>query len=151
MFSSLFYSKSKNIYKKQVHANAFKNKYPTITKILRHYKKTFKDQCIEREITKYHKGEYIAKIQIAHKMMQIESYLFTSILKQLFKIKDFYGVAIHDAIAVLDNSIPENVVIDIIQKKYNEIGLCPTVSVKSNIDEYEETLYDDVENDVNMQ
>ncbi len=78
--------------------------------------------------------------------MQIESYLFTSILKQLFKIKDFYGVAIHDAIAVLDNSIPENVVIDIIQKKFNEIGLCPTVSVKSNIDEYEETLYDNVEN-----
>jgi len=141
MFKSVFYSKSKNIYKKQTYAFDFKKKYPTVIKILRHYRTTYINQCTERNITKIKNGENIPKIQIAHKMMQIESYLFIRILKQLFKIKNAYVVGIHDAIAIIDDSIQEEKVKEIIEKQFKEIGLRPSLKCE-NIYQHNETLYD---------
>jgi hypothetical protein len=132
MFSSLFYSYAKNISKKKIYAKAFQMKYPTVTKIIRHYKLTFHNQCEEQKQVLKRNGRDKDKIQLAHKLMQLESCIFTEILTRLYKKRTFRGVAIHDAIAVLDsNTSPEDVK-KIMEKVYSEIGLCPTFSVEKS-------------------
>lgn len=156
MFSSLFYSNSRNIRRDNEYGMSFKLKYPTVTKIIRYHKKTYLNQCIEqglytevnlekkfviegKELT-FYKG----KVQIAHKLMQIESFIFTEILTRLYKKRTFRGVAIHDAIAILDTTTNAEDVRKIMEKVYSEIGLCPTFSIE-NSDSDCGTIYNDSE------
>lgn len=91
------------------------------------------------------KGEKKDKIQLAHKLMQIESKIFQRILSKLYKEEGFIGVGIHDAIAVFDESIiSSDVVKEIMRQVYFEFGLCPTFSVEESDAECE-TIYNDSE------
>lgn len=132
MFSSLFYSYAKNITKKKVYAKAFQDKYPTVSKIIRHYKRTFHAQCVAQEQTMIKNGRDKDKIQLAHKLMQLESFIFTEILTRLYKKRTFRGVAIHDAIAIFDETTTPDEVIKIMEKVYYEIGLYPTFSIEQS-------------------
>lgn len=146
MFSSLFYSYAKNISKNRVYAKAFQEKYPTVSKIIRYYKRTFHAQCEEQEQVMNKNGRDKDKIQLAHKLMQLESYIFTEILTRLYKKRTFRGVAIHDAIAVFDTfTSPEDVSI-IMERVYFEIGLSPTFSIEEPDSNFS-TIY--VEKDIN--
>lgn len=145
MFKSLFYSYSKIITKDKIYAKAFQLRYPTIAKIIRHYKITYHNQCQEQNLFVYKRGKKKDKIQLAHKLMQIESEIFQKILPRLFKIEGFIGVGIHDAIAVFDeSSVTPDVVKDVMEKIYFEFGLCPTFSIEGS-DADCETLYTNTE------
>jgi hypothetical protein len=131
MFSTLFYLKRTRIYSQQVLAKAFQREFPTVTKIIQYYKKTYQVQCQEEGLNVFKGGQLKDKIQLAHKMMQLESNIFTESLKTLFKNKNFYGIGIHDAIAVLDcSAITSESVIKVLKDKYEGIGLTPTFSVE---------------------
>jgi len=130
MFSSLFYSYAKNISKEQIYAKAFQKKYPTVTKILRHYKQLYHAQCVESGQELVKNGRNKDKVQLAHKLMQLESFIFTEVLTRLYKKRTFRGVGIHDAIAVFDETTSPNHVIRLMEKVYSEIGLYPTFSIE---------------------
>jgi len=135
MFSSLFYSYAKNISKEKIYAKAFQMKYPDVAGIIRQYKIKFQNQCKEQKLVFNKNGRDKDKIQLAHKLMQLESYIFTEILTRLYRKRSFRGVAIHDAIAVLDTSTNPEDVKKTMEKVYSEIGLCPTFSIdKSDSD-----------------
>lgn len=158
MFRSLFYSNSKNIRRENEYATSFQTKYPTVTKIIRFHKRTYQKQCIEQRLfieiklenkfvmdgkePIFNKG----KIQLAHKLMQLESFIFTEILTRLYKKRTFRGVGIHDAIAILDETTSPDAVIKIMEKVYSEIGLCPTFSIEEP-DSNCSTIY--IEKDIN--
>lgn len=131
MFSSLFYSQRKNIQKTNIHALAFKKQYPQIAKILRYYKRTFHSQCKEQGFTTLDKRYDTPKdsIQLPHKLMQLESCIFKEILRRLFKLKEFQGFAIHDAIVVLNNSLDTEKTKNTMSQVFQEIGLHPTFSI----------------------
>jgi hypothetical protein len=131
----LFYSYAKNISKKQIYAKAFQKKYPTVTKILRHYKQVYHAQCVESGQELEKNGRNKDRVQLAHKLMQLESFIFTEVLTRLYKKRTFRGVGIHDAIAVFDETTSPNDVIRLMGKVYSEIGLYPTFSIeKPDID-----------------
>ena len=130
MFSSLFYSYAKNISKEQIYAKAFQKKYPTVTKILRHYKQVYHAQCVESGQELVKNGRNKDKVQLAHKLMQLESFIFTEVLTRLYKKRTFRGVGIHDAIAIFDETTSPNDVIRLMEKVYSEIGLYPTFSIE---------------------
>lgn len=137
MFKELFYSPRKNIRQKAKFAAAFQKKYPTVTKIIRFYKRTFHTQCQEQNLTKVTKKKgkdeeawEKDEIQLAHKLMQLESCIFTQILKKLFRLSEFKGFAIHDAIVILDNSIASEIVCNIMKTVFQEMGLYPTFDIE---------------------
>lgn len=152
MFSSLFYSNSKKIYKDQIYAIAFREKYPKVAEIVNDYKSIFKNQCEteglikEIEVQTKYQNNFKPKIQLAHKLMQLESFIFTGILTKLYKNRSFRGVCIHDAIAIFDDTTDNDSVIKIMKKHYADIGLCPTFSIETtDFDRDLGTEYEDVD------
>lgn len=130
MFAKVFYSYAKNVKKDNLWATAFKEKYPSVMKIIRHYKRTFHAQCVEhREIKSC--AEYTKdKIQLPHKLMQLESAVFTKILEQLFKKRGLHIIAIHDAIAVMNDKLETVKIKKIMLDEYRKFGLIPTLAVE---------------------
>ena len=133
MFKEVFYSNAKYRYKNMHFAVAFNKKYPNVTSIINHYKTTYKAQCkVQKMVVSIDKNNKTKdKIQLAHKLMQLESYIFTEILTRLFRNRKFKGVGIHDAIAIFDNTIEPEKVTKIMEKVYEEVGLYPTFSINA--------------------
>lgn len=146
MFKSLFYSYAKNIKPDKIYAKAFQNQYPSVAKIIRYYKITYHNQCLEQNNFKFKHGRKKDGIQLAHKLMQIESAIFQRILSNLFKMEGFVGVGIHDAIAVIDEStVTADVVKEVMNDVYHEYGFSPTFSIEEP-DAYCGTVYEETEN-----
>lgn len=131
MFAKVFYSYAKNVKRGNEWATAFKEKYPSVMKIIRHYKRTFHAECAEHGEIK-NCGEYTKdKIQLPHKLMQLESAIFTSILEQLFKKRGLHVIAIHDAIAVMNDKLEPVQIKKIMLEEYQKFGLMPNLALEN--------------------
>lgn len=113
LFKEVFYSKSITSHGKEF-AKKFKEHYPNVYRLV--------NECKKEDRTR-----------LANDLMKIESELFQNILIKLYN-KRFKVLSIHDAIVVLDVKLnkkctPE-LVKEIIEKEYKEIGLFPNVAVE---------------------
>lgn len=125
MFREVFYSYGTRFPGNRKYASMFKKEFPEVAKILRHYKRTYHIQCIEQ--AKQYRGK--DSVLLPLKLMQLESIIFREILTRLWKTKEYKCFAIHDAIAVLDNTISPEKVHEIMKNVYWEMGLIPTLSI----------------------
>lgn len=135
LFRKVFYTYAKNVKKDNEYGKAFKELYPNIMKIIRHYKRTFHAQCVEAgEVKKKMvNGEERGKdkIQLPHILMRLESAIFTDILTRLFKKRDLHCIGIHDAIAVMNDRYTPEYVQNIMMQAYKQYGLIPTLDVQN--------------------
>lgn len=136
-FKKIFYSYTKNITAKNDYGKAFQAIYPNVIKVIRFYKKKFNAECSAEGLLKERKvkEEIVTKdaIQLPHKLMQLESAIFTEILTRLFKKRDLHCIGIHDAIAVLNDKYPPEFVEGVMLDVYKEYGLLPTLDIEKNI------------------
>ena len=131
MFAKVFYSYAKNVKEGNVWAKSFQGKYPTVMKIIRYYKRKFHAECeAHGEYISYFDGSTKDKIQIPHKMMQLESSIFTPVLNALFKKRDMAALGIHDAVVVMNGQMPVEQVQAIMMQEYAKHGLVPTLNVE---------------------
>lgn len=131
MFAKVFYSYAKNVKEGNVWAKSFQGKYPTVMKIIRYYKRKFHAECeAHGEYISYVDGSTKDKIQIPHKMMQLESSIFTPVLNALFKKRDMAALGIHDAVVVMNGQMPVEQVQAIMMQEYAKHGLVPTLNVE---------------------
>lgn len=79
---------------------------------------------------KIKRGKEKDAIQLPHKMMQLESQIFTEILTRLFKKRGVKVVGIHDAVAIIDNSVEPEKVQEVMMKVFGEFGVIPTLLVE---------------------
>ena len=129
MFQEVFYSYGARFPAKRKYATMFKEEFPDVAKVLRHYKKIYHQQCIEqgKQTKRGHKDK--DSVLLPLKLMQLESTIFKEILTRLWKLKGGRCFAIHDAIAVLNNTISSEKVSEMMKNVYWEMGLIPTLSV----------------------
>lgn len=129
MFQEVFYSYGARFPAKRKYATMFKEEFPDIAKVLRYYKKIYHQQCIEqgKQIKRTHNDK--DSVLLPLKLMQLESTIFREILTRLWKIKGCKCLGVHDAIVVLDDTIPLEKVCEVMKNVYWEMGLIPTLSV----------------------
>lgn len=129
MFQEVFYSYGARFPAERKYATMFKEEFPDVAKVLRHYKRIYHQQCIEqgKQTKRGHKDK--DSVLLPLKLMQLESTIFREILTRLWKLKGGRCFAIHDAIAVLNNTISSEKVNEVMKSVYWEMGLIPTLSL----------------------
>lgn len=130
-FGNIFYSYAHTPVPDKAMRDAFRSEFRDVYRVLTYYKTKFADECDMNGLIKIkttynpHGDIYRARgfIQLSHKLTQLESSLFYDILRELFKIEKLMVVGIHDAVAVLDDQIEPNAVIEIMRNVYKQYGL----------------------------
>ena len=129
MFQEVFYSYGTRFPAKREYATMFKTIFPGVAKILRYYKRIYHKQCMQEGKQTKQGLKNKDSVLLPLKLMQLESTIFREILTRLWKLKGARCFAIHDAIAVLNNTISSEKVSEMMKNVYWEIGLIPTLSV----------------------
>ena len=125
LFAKVFYGGQTKIYqndKNKQWAEAFRDKYPNVWRIIVWYKQTLHEETIGTK----EEGKKV----LSWLLMRVESRIFTNILQKLFNKRGLVVISIHDAIVVLkDNKIGEEKIKEIMIEEYAKYGLIPTLSV----------------------
>ncbi len=125
LFAKVFYGGQTKIYqndKNKQWAEAFRDKYPNVWRIIVWYKQTLHEETIGTK----EEGKKV----LSWLLMRVESRIFTNILQKLFNKRGLVVISIHDAIVVLkDNNIGEEKIKEIMIEEYAKYGLIPTLSV----------------------
>lgn len=128
MFKKLFYNKQLRIDKNiDPLVLFFRQEYPTVYQILLTHKRELRAALKDspdkkREVKHEH--------HLANKLMRLESQIFLSALTTIYYTSSKHKcVHIHDAIAIIDNTVDVEYVKSVLNEKYKAFGLLPTFSV----------------------
>lgn len=129
MFQEVFYSYGTRFAENKRFATMFKKEFPGVARVLRYYKRMYHQQCVEegKQVKKVDKDKDLVLLPL--KLMQLESTIFQDILTRLWKLKGCKCFGIHDAIAILDDTISSEKVCEVMKNVYWEMGLIPELSI----------------------
>ena len=137
-FGNIFYSYAYAPVPDKRMRDAFRSEFRDVYSVLTYYKRTFAEQCdlnglIRIKTIPNQYGDIFRArgfIQLPHKLTQLESSLFYDILRELFKNQKLMVVGIHDAVAVLNDEIEPQAVIEVMRATYEQYGLVATFKLE---------------------
>ena len=129
MFGAVFYSRSPVPDRWNAYAKEFKEKYPSVYRLIGDWKRAKKQDAVKKYMREHHLPTNKGTTSLSIAMMALESEIFTSILKNLYA-KRWNAVHIHDCIAIPKdgnkNHPSRDQVVSVMEKVYQEFGLSPT-------------------------
>ena len=137
MFAEVFYSKTKELDKKEF-AQEFNTHYPNVYDLIERWKEPLNHNDLKNCMLNYNKAVKLGDIVLSSSpetalpnvMMSLESEIFREILKSLFR-KRMSVVHIHDAIVLPSSQTKVDIemITDVMRAIYKKYGLHPTFSI----------------------
>ena len=109
----------------------FRRCFPSVMKIINAIKRKLHTECERRSLVSQSGKDMV---QLPHLLMRFESVVFTRSLADAFR-EHIPVIGIHDCLAVIDNAKTINRpqqerLVEILEKRYREVGLVPSLSVE---------------------